>query len=94
MFPVIFTSILTPVVLFRKPTKLNVIHILLFLNMWKQEEDHYVTQLLYFLFLMVIEKDIKTLFWTTPSIKKLLNIVNTQIGGNGRLDSQTYTSKV
>ncbi|PIV71094.1 hypothetical protein COW57_01510 [Candidatus Roizmanbacteria bacterium CG17_big_fil_post_rev_8_21_14_2_50_39_7] len=62
--------------------------------MWKQEEDHYVTQLLYFLFLMVIEKDIKTLFWTTPSIKKLLNIVNTQIGGNGRLDSQTYTSKV
>jgi len=43
---------------------------------------------------MVIGKDIMTLFWITPSIKKLLNIVNTQIGGNGRLDSQTYTSKV
>ena len=47
MFPVIFTSILTPVVLFRKLTKLNGIHILHFLNMQNQEEDLYVTQLLY-----------------------------------------------
>ena len=70
MFPVIFTSILTPVVLFRKLTKLNGIHILHFLNMQNQEEDLYVTQLLYFLFLMVIGKDIMTLFWITPSIKK------------------------